>query len=243
MARALRVCTMLRHWPDTVLAHVSAGSRLERYPKRAQVLSREPHQRDVLAVVTGSLEVSGVDASGTKFVLSILGPGEIVGLIRLLKGVEPLYDYHAHEHTLVVHIPADHLSGVLDAQPTLWKDVALLALARQQDSIASLQRRSFRRIDQSLAETILRLVHVSGRAAPGSRAVTLHVSQSDLAAMVSVSRQTINKELAQLAKHGVLSAAYGELTIHDLDALAVLASTGELPADKSKRMKPAADAN
>lgn len=227
-ARALRVCTMLRNWPDAVLARVTAGSHLERYARGMQVMARDPQRRELLAVVSGSLEVSGVNASGAKFVLSMLGAGEIVGLVRLLEGVEPVYDYHAHENTLVVHIPAEHLRSVLDDRPALWKDVALLALSRQQDSIATLQRRSFRRTDQSLAEAVLRLVQMSGHVPAHRGALTLRVSQSDLAAMVSVSRQTINKELRQLAERGILSVAYGELTVHDLPALAVLANTGEV---------------
>jgi len=228
VARALRVCNLLRDWPGPVLAQIAATARLKQYPKGAQVWAQKRQQRDVIAIVSGSLQISGVNSAGAKFVLSILGAGEIVGLVRLLDGFELVYDYHAHEDTLLLHIPAARLRGLLDAHPALWKSVALLALARQQDSIATLQRRSFRSIKQNFAEALLRLAHTGGRPAGPGTSVTLRVSQTDLAAMAAVSRQTVNKHVQHLAKLGILQTAYGELTILDLPALQALAHTGEL---------------
>ena len=57
----------------------------------------------------------------------------------------------------------------------------------------------------------------------------LRISQSDLAAMLSVSRQTINKELRLLEQRGLLQAAYGRLTIVDLAGLLRLADAGARP--------------
>lgn len=230
MARGLRVCEMLRGWPEPVLARIAAGSQLERYARGAQVLSHAPQRRHVLVVVSGSVQLSGVNDAGSTFVLARFGAGDIVGLVRLLPGMEFVYDYHALEDTLLVHVPADHLRDVLDAHPLLWRDVALLALSRQHDSIVTLQRRGFRRIDQSLAQALLKLLQMRGPTVPKGSSATLRVSQADLAAMVSVSRQTINKELRQLTERGILSVSYSELEIHNLTALQRLAETGTLPA-------------
>jgi len=54
----------------------------------------------------------------------------------------------------------------------------------------------------------------------------LRISQSDLAAMLSVSRQTINKELRLLEQRGLLQAAYGRLTLVDLAGLGRAAAAG-----------------
>jgi DNA-binding GntR family transcriptional regulator len=59
--------------------------------------------------------------------------------------------------------------------------------------------------------------------------VVLRISQSDLAAMLSVSRQTVNKELRLLEQRGLLQAAYGRLTIVDLAGLLRLADAGAQP--------------
>ena len=100
IGRALRLCTMLRNWPDRVLDRLAGVAQLQRYERRTQVLANDRQRREVLVVVSGCLEVSGVNAQGVKFVLSMHGPGEILGLVRLLEGVEMMYDYHAHEDTV-----------------------------------------------------------------------------------------------------------------------------------------------
>lgn len=217
--RALRCCALFRDWPDTAVDRIARIARLERYMRRTQVLAQDRQRREVLVVVSGRLEVSGVNSAGAKFVLSMLGPGEIVALVRLLQAGQLIYDYHAHEDTVLVHLPSDELRTILDGMPLLWKDVALLALERQRDSIASMQRRALGRLQQSLAETLVRLVDGYGQPIDGEPTISLRVSQSDLASMLSVSRQTMNKQLRLLAQQGVLTADYGHLTILDLPSL------------------------
>ena len=215
-----------------MLARISAGSRLEHYARGAQVLAHEPRQRDLLVVVSGSIEMSGVNAGGARFVLARAGPGVIVNLVRLLPGLASTYYCHAIEDSLLVHMPADHFGAVLDDHPTLWRDMTMLALSRQQDSIVTLQRRGFGLLEQSLAEALLGILRTQGAQATASAPIRLRVSQEDLAAMVSVSRQTINKGLRLLTQSRILSVAYGELEIHDPAALQQLAETGMVPDTK-----------
>ena len=49
--------------------------------------------------------------------------------------------------------------------------------------------------------------------------IDLHHSQEDLAAMIGVGRQTINRFLKTLERQGVASVNYTSLTIHDVGAL------------------------
>lgn len=217
--RALRCCALFRDWPDIAMDRIARIGHLERYERRTQVLAQDRQRREVLVVVSGCLEVSGVNATGAKFVLSLQGSGEVVALVRLLKGGPLIYDYHAHEDTVLVHLPSDKLRTVLDDMPLLWKDVALLALERQSDSIVSMQRRALGHQQQGLAATLVKLVGWYGQPIDGGPTISLRLSQSDLASMVSVSRQTMNKKLRLLAQQGVLTADYRHLTILDMLAL------------------------
>ena len=47
----------------------------------------------------------------------------------------------------------------------------------------------------------------------------LRLSQEDIATLVGLSRQRVNQEVQRLAALGVLDAAYGDIRIHDLEAL------------------------
>ena len=139
--RGLRRCTSFKDWPDLVIDRLAAIAHLGHYPRGAPVRMRDRAQRDVKVVVSGALAVSGVNARGSKFTLVLIGPGEFVGLVRLLRQ-GGLYDYHAHEDSVVIHLPSDAMVAVLDQTPRLWKDVAMMALERQRDSIVTIQRRA-----------------------------------------------------------------------------------------------------
>lgn len=219
--RGLRRCALFQNWPDLVIDRLATIARLAHYPRGAQLLARNRPEREVKVVVSGVLAVSGVSDRGSKFMLSLIGPGELVGLVRLLQQGGRLYDYHAHEDAVVIHLPSEGVVSILDQTPQLWKDVALLALERQRDSIVSLQRRALGGLQQSVAQTLLEVASFRGTREPShiKGGVCLDLSQSDLAHMVSVSRQTINKELGWLAQQGLLRCTYGKIHLLNVAGL------------------------
>ena len=85
------------------------------------------------------------------------------------------------------------------------------------------RRRGLGRLDQRVADAVLQLARQQAAAdAPGASLI-VQATQSDLAAMLSVSRQTVNKELARLAQGDLLRVNYGCLTLLDVPALRRLA--------------------
>ena len=228
--QGLRRCALFAAWPDLVIDRIARIARLAHYPRGSEVLPKDRLRRELKVVVSGYLAVSGVNAGGAKFMLTLVGPGEVVGLVRLLKHGGRLYDYQAHEDTVLLHLSSDALEAVLDQSPALWKDVAMRALERQRDSIIAMQRSALGGVSQRVAEILLQVARLKGERIPDSkgargdlRALRLRVSQSDLAHMVSVSRQTINKELGLLAREGIVQASYGHLTLLDMPALRKIA--------------------
>lgn len=217
--RGLRRCNLFKDWPDLVIDRLARIARLEHYPRGAQVLAQDRLQRDVILAVSGTLAISGVNVRGGKFTLSLVGPGEPFGLIRLLNQGDQFYDYHAHVDSVVIHLASDALTAVIDQTPRLWKDVALLALSRHRDSIITMQRRALGGMQQSLAQALLDLARSGGLRPGGDGAIRLDLSQAELAHMLSVSRQTMNKELGLLAKQGLVGIAYGQVRLLDMPGL------------------------
>ena len=143
-----------------------------------------------------------MSAHGRKYVNALLGPGQVAPLVRLLEDVPLPYDYHAHEDSVIIHLPSDAVIAVLDAEPVLWRDVAKLGLQRQRLSIVLLQNQMLNSIHGRVAATLMSLVHFYGGQGPGTvedaDGPLVRLSQNDLAAMLGLSRHTINKELGRL---------------------------------------------
>ena len=203
------------------------SARLVRYRRRTQVLARDRHKRELLAVVSGCLEISSMSSQGRKYVNALLGPGQVAPLVRLLADVPLPYDYHAHEDSVIVHLPCDAVIAVLDTEPVLWRDVAKLALQRQRLSVVLLQNQMLNSVRGRVAATLMSVIHFYGKQVEAAASLPVRLSQNDLAAMFGLSRQTINKELGRLVAEGVIDMSYKCIRIVDPDKLArVAAGTG-----------------
>ncbi|MFC5606904.1 Crp/Fnr family transcriptional regulator [Variovorax soli] len=225
MARALRWIEPFSHWPHARLEQVLKSARLERYRRRTQVLAHDRGRREVLAVVSGCLEVSSMSAHGRKYVNALLGPGQVAPLVRLLQDVPLPYDYHAHEDSVIIHLPSDAMLAAMDAEPILWRDVARLALKRQRLSVATLQGQMLGSVRRRLAATLLNLTEYYGRQREADLSLRLRLSQHDLAAMLGLSRQTINKELGAFVEAGVIALRYRHISVLDTEQLRQIASS------------------
>ena len=204
------------------------SARMERYRRRTQVLAHDRHRRELLVVVSGCLEISSMSAHGRKYVNALLGPGQVAPLVRLLEDVPLPYDYHAHEDSVIIHLPSDAVIAVLDAEPVLWRDVAKLGLQRQRLSIVLLQNQMLNSIHGRVAATLMSLIHFYGGQGPGTAedadGPLVRLSQNDLAAMLGLSRQTINKELGRLVEEGAIDMRYKRIRIVDAERLARIAA-------------------
>ena len=221
--RALGLCRMLRGWPGEVLDQLAAVSWVGRYQRHEQIMADDPQRREVLVVASGCIAVDHIDASGQHFLLSMYGPGDITSLIRLLTDAPFHFGFHAREPSTVVHLPCDAMMAVLDAHPILWKDLCLLMLARTQQSILLQQQRSSGQVTQMVADSVVQLARARGQDGAALAGGGVQVSQTELAAMLSVSRQTINKVLQGLQRAGLLTVRYGRLEGVDLPRLSRLA--------------------
>jgi len=221
--RALRWSELFGTWSDEHIAALAAIGRIERYERQAQLLAHDLQRRELLVVVSGCLEVNTFSGTGEKFVRALAGAGSVMGVVRLLHFTPSLFNYSAHEDTVVVHLPSDGVLKILDADSVLWREVAIFMMARQLDSLASLQDLVMGSLQQRTAAILVTLARVHGAESEGGVVLNLRLSQDDLAAMLGVSRQSMNKELRTLHDAGVIEADnYSRITISNLQALQAL---------------------
>lgn len=174
----------------------------------------------VLAVVSGYMLARRVGAGGSRAWFDVIGPGQVVEMTRAL-GVQDSsgFDYVAHSETVVLHIPAAALLAIIDAEPALWKLALRMALREQREAFDGLVDRFVGGLRQRLTATIDRLATLHGVSEGARQSLRLRLTQDDLAAMLQVSRQSINRELQSLHRSGVVSPDYNSLTILDRGAL------------------------
>lgn len=222
LERALRWSDLCAGWSDEHIAAVVRIARLEQYARGMQVMAHDPRRRELWMVASGCLEISRVNPAGRRFMIGLAGAGATVAVVRLLEddAVVP-FDYFAHDDSVVVALPCSPLRQILDAAPLLWRSVAQLMLLRYRDSLVARSDIALGSLAQRTAATLVWLAGMHGtESSDGGVVLKVRVSQGDLASMLGVTRQSMNKELRAFHSQGwVESDSYSRIKILRLQAL------------------------
>ena len=217
--QALRGCPLFAPCPEPVLADV--GRRLRhRHFRRNEVIFHQGDPGDALHVITdGAVKILLPSAEGDEAIIATLRPGDFFGELSLLDGRPRSATATTVEPTETLSLPRDVFRELVQQHPEL-RDALFAALA-------GLLRRITKHVEElhflDLAGRLAaRLSELSRQAQPGTtHSIELDwpYTQSDLAAMIGGTRQSVNRLLADLIDDGILRLEHEKLIIIDLDAL------------------------
>lgn len=133
----------------------------------------------------------------------------------------------ARTDVLWVLVPQASMERLLAANPAGWRHIAELAdelLLIATGAMADLTRQDSR--DRAIA-TLLRLAGCRNADPPGSPQLEIRLSQSDLAAMAVMSRNTFNAIVGELVEQGLVDLGYRSIRLLDTGALRSIVSADE----------------
>ncbi|MBS0426171.1 MAG: Crp/Fnr family transcriptional regulator [Proteobacteria bacterium] len=217
--RILAAADLFAGWPGEAVADLAREASVGRYARGRHLSPANPRVREIVFVGSGFIDVSLTTPRGREFLLGIFGPGHVLGILRLLPVEAAAYDYRAREDSVVVRLPSDRLLAVLDGDQALWASVARMALGQYRVAMHDVIGRRVGDISARVAGVMDHLATLHGEPDPRGIRLRVRVSQEDVAAMLSTTRQTVHKELHQLAEAGVIDVRYAAWIIRDLTAL------------------------
>ncbi len=193
---------------------LAARGRVRSYPPDS-VVFREGDVGDCLhIVVEGRLRLSVVSADGKEAVLAALGPGESVGELSLLDGRSRSARAAAEGAVKTLVVNRDDFLQWLAVTPGAAFALLQTLSLRLRQTDAALADFAFLDLRQRLAKRLAGMPAAGGEAdADGPR--TISVTQNELAAMLGVSRESVNKELNRLARSGCLRLERGRVILLD----------------------------
>jgi CRP-like cAMP-binding protein len=181
---------------------------------------------EMYRIVSGSVRLFATRSDGREVVFLKFQPGDCFGEASLIDNETRPQTAQAVTDVELEVIDAAAFRKLRGAHREF--DEALLRLLAQQMRFANSLF-----IDLSLNDLLGRIARRILEAAEASRAacdsaatLNLPLSQAEIASMVGVSRQTVNKALQQMQGMGVLQTEYHRIIVHDLDWLRSLATFG-----------------
>jgi CRP-like cAMP-binding protein len=216
---------LLARLAEADLRALAAHGRVRTYPA-AKVIFREGDPGDSLhIVVEGGVRVAVLSARGEEATVALLGPGECVGDLALLDGRPRSASAIAALPTKTLVVTRGDFIAWLSQRPRAalaLLETLSLRVRRMDEALADL---AFVELPQRLAKRLLDLASSHPDVQPGrGPGVRIRITQSELASMLGVSRESVNKQLNAFARAGWVALGRGAVTVVDRDGLRGLAS-------------------
>ncbi|MVW90218.1 Crp/Fnr family transcriptional regulator [Pseudomonas sp. PB101] len=209
------------HLPVSLQDSLLSVARLRRLTPGQRLFKRGDPPCGLYAVLEGAVRVGAVSEQGKEALLSLVEPPHWFGEICLFDGQPRTHDAYGVGQCTLLHIPQNILLALLDEHPQHWRQLALLMSQKLRMTFINLEQLSLLPAPARLAHRLLMIAEGYGELEEPRR--ILQLPQEQLAAMLSLSRQTTNQILKDLQGQGIIGLSYGEIEILDAERLRVLA--------------------
>jgi CRP-like cAMP-binding protein len=216
---SLRRCALFAHIDDARLRTIARSMRQRRF-RRNEVIFHQGDVGDSLQVVSsGALKIVLPSAAGDEAIIATLQPGDFFGELALLDGAPRSATAVAVEPTETLALPRDAFLALLDSDPLLTHGLLAGIAAELRRLTGHVEELHFLDLAGRLAMRLARLGRDRDPEATGSVALDWPYTQSDLAAMIGATRQSVNKLLSTLVDDGLVRIERFTLIITDLERL------------------------
>lgn len=195
--------------------------------EKSQLLHAEKDQKIFLsgdifnglyAVLEGSVRLGYIDIQGKEAVAAIVEPIMWFGEISLVDQQPRSHDAIATRKSVILHIHAQEMIQLLNDHPQFWFYIAKLTSQKLRFAFLELISIQTQTIYQRLAQRLLVILGGYGNHLHIENNI-IHLSQEQLAQMLVCSRQTINQELQNLEKQGVIKVTFKRIEVLDNERL------------------------
>jgi CRP-like cAMP-binding protein len=191
------------------------GSQVRSVAAGARLYGAGDPPNGLWAVIEGQVRLKGYPAVGLELLIPILQPGTWFGETSTLDGLPRPTDAIAFEPARVLHVSMAAFAHAADAAPKLYHDLGILACQHQRVALGFIAQTVANPVRVRLALLLAGQTDESGG--------VVRIRQEDLAGLVGVSRQTLNRHLNALEREGIVALAYAEITVRDLPRLLAVA--------------------
>ena len=217
--RAIDDLPLLARLPAEDRKALAARARLKSYTAGTAIFGEGEPGDSLHVIVEGHIRIVTSNGAGDEATLAVVHPGDCVGDLSLLDGRPRSASAIAATATKTLVVTREAFTEWIEARPAAalaLLETLSLRLRRTNESVADLM---FLDLPHRLAKRLATFASEQ-RSDPGP--VRIRVTQAELASLLGVSRESVNKQLNAFGREGWLSLARGAVIVHDEAALRAL---------------------
>lgn len=213
--------------PGTLRRELLARGQIRQFRRGAWIYLQGDPPRGLWAVIEGEIAFSKVGGSGTEVVYHVGGPGMWFGVLGVLTGLPLGLAVTAATDTTLLYVRRRDIQAIIDDEPRHVLRLVRLPLTRGLDLLDLVEHIVRPSPRSRVASRLLLLWRVETEHDGSMANRPMRVSQSQLAAMTALSRQSVSRVLQELAAAGAVSAGFRQIAIVDPAMLETIANTPE----------------
>jgi CRP/FNR family cyclic AMP-dependent transcriptional regulator len=161
----------------------------------------------------GQIRIESGTESGERLIIDVLGAGDLFGEIALLDGRPRTADAIAAEEAELFVLPRDQFLRYLEREPHLAVKIIELLCGRIRSTNERMEETLFLPLQARLARRLVTLTEDFG--------TEVHMTQEQLAALMGVARESVNRQLNEWRESGIVKLSRGRIWVLDSRRLAV----------------------
>ncbi|MEO8539360.1 MAG: Crp/Fnr family transcriptional regulator [bacterium] len=213
----IRDVPLLARLPDEDVTLLASRGRVRRFNAGSTIFHEGDAGDALYVVVDGRVRISRLSGSGSEATLALVGKGDCFGEFALFDSRPRSATATAMQATRTFVVSREDFRDWVRQRPEAslaLLETLSLRLRRTDEVVTDLM---FLDLPHRLAKHLLSLAATGD--APAGRRQRIQVTQGELASMLGVSRESVNKQLNQFSRDGWITISRGAVTIDDSQAL------------------------
>ncbi|GAB6163435.1 Crp/Fnr family transcriptional regulator [Desulfothermus naphthae] len=211
--------SIFENMPDELLREISAKVS-NKFLKKDETLFFKGDIGDALYIIKkGKIKISIPTEEGEELIISIFSDGDFFGELSLLDKAPRSADAVAITDTELLVLRRDvFYTYLFERKQAIEAIMSTLCkrLRKTDDFLADL---CYTSVPKRLVKTLIELSERFGKKFDEKIILDLEITQSDLGAMLGVTRETVNRELMKLKLQGILTKEKKKIIINDFKKL------------------------
>jgi CRP/FNR family transcriptional regulator, cyclic AMP receptor protein len=188
--------------------------------KKGEVLFRQGDEGNAFyIIIKGRIKIALTSNHEDEITLAVFANGDFFGEMALLDGLPRSADAIAVETTQLYVLSRNDFVSFLIHNEDAVKSILYVLSMRLRKTDNLLGETAFLNVSVRLMKRLVDLVEIQGERIEESEAVKINITQKELASLVGVSRESINKKLKGLSDKGILTTRRSKIIIKNPDLL------------------------
>ncbi len=204
---------------DEDARELRALGRLRRYAPGDTIIHQDDDPGGISVLLSGRAKVVVLSSGGKEVLLAFRGPGDIVGEVAALAGRTRSCSVRALDEVETLAVGAADFRRFLGTHAAASLELVLMLIERLQSADDARLEFAAHDVVGRVARRLIELCERFGEPSEEGIAVTVAISQEELAAWTASSREAVVKAMRLLRELGWIENRRRRIVVRDLEAL------------------------